>query len=200
VTARGDSRPHEPLRTVRVRGSACARAARERVVCVETGMQGSVRRGVTQSPTCGDRSLLGTLCIETGATATMGYINLLYVTQCTHSSLLERWIRASVVSTHLFCLLSQTNGVEQVDIMSYSVPLNCTPVCPCFLGNLPFKMRFVEYFNLPKRTLVVFMVLSVLHRDACLGGFTILHLFVCPLVCLFLGASFYSSLFQGTIY
>lgn len=97
---------------MRVRGSACARATRERAGCVETGMQGSVRRGVTQSQTRGDRSLLGTLCVETGAAATMGYINLLYVTQCTYSSLSERWIRASVVSKHFFFffLLIVANG------------------------------------------------------------------------------------------
>lgn len=137
-----------------MRGSACARATRERAGCVETGMQGSVRRGVTQSQTCGDRSLLGTLCVETGAAATMGYINLLYVTQCTHSSLSERWIRASVVSKHFFffffCLLWQMDGVEQVDVMSYSMSLNCSIACPSFPGNLPFRMRFIEYFFLPK--------------------------------------------------
>lgn len=51
VTARGESRPREPLGTVRVCGSAGARATRERAGCVEKGTQGLVRRGVTQSCT-----------------------------------------------------------------------------------------------------------------------------------------------------
>lgn len=50
----------------------------------------------------------------------------------------------------LFCLLSQMDGVEQMDVMSYSVPLNGSSACPCSPGNVPFKMRFTEPFFLPK--------------------------------------------------
>lgn len=49
-------------------GSAGARATRERAGCVEKGTQGLVRRGVTQSCTREDWSLLGTLCVKTWVT------------------------------------------------------------------------------------------------------------------------------------
>lgn len=87
-----------------------------------------------------------------------------------------------------FCLLSQMDGMEQVDVVSYSVPLDYSSACPCFPGNLPFKMRFIEYFFLPKENLVVFTVLSVLHLDACLC----FHIYNSPLFFCFSASLFVS--------
>lgn len=88
-----------------------------------------------------------------------------------------------------FCLLWQMDGVEQVDVMSYSMSLNCSIACPCSPESLPFRMRFIEYFFLPKENFSSFhCIICALPRCLPLlpnlqfSPSLFVHLFVCFLV------------------
>lgn len=67
--------------------------------------------------------------------------------------------------------------------------------CPCVPGDLPFKMRFIEYFFLPKENVSRFRCIFCTSLDVCLCVRIYNPETYIPglFVCLFLGASFYSS-------